>query len=68
MIELIYIGERFYFDSGSAMSSIYTIDGQRYDWGFVKRDLANGLSVEIRPANRKEIEAAESRLEMIKKR
>lgn len=48
--KLIFIGYKFYFESGTMMSSIYTEDGQRYDWGFVQRDLQNGIPVDIRPA------------------
>ncbi len=54
-MELIFIGKKFYFESSTRMSSIYTIDGQRYDWGFVQRDLSQGKSIHIRPATEKEL-------------
>ncbi|HUU90512.1 MAG TPA: hypothetical protein VM238_04800 [Phycisphaerae bacterium] len=49
-MNLIYIGEHFYLDSGTAMSSIYTEDGQRMDWGFVQIELERGEDVHIRQA------------------
>ena len=55
-MELIYIGERFYSKSGSVMSSIYDINGNRLDWSNVRIALRNGQSVHIRPATEKEIE------------
>lgn len=53
-MELIYIGDEFYSASGTAMSSIYDIDGNRQDWGFVQIALQKGESVYIRPATKKE--------------
>jgi hypothetical protein len=47
---LIFIGDDFYLESGTVMSSIYTEDGKRYDWGFVNRDLKQGKQVIIRAA------------------
>jgi len=64
--ELIYIGDHFYFQSGTAMSSLYTINGSRYDWGFVQRDLSRGKSINIRPATSAEIAIFEGRLKQIK--
>lgn len=55
MIKLIYIGDEFYWKSGTMMSSIYTEDGNRYDWGFVSRALARGEEVHIRPATDAEL-------------
>jgi len=65
-MELVYIGDRFYIESGTAMSSIYDIFGNRQDWGFVQIALRNGESVHIRPATQKEIEPYKKRLEEIK--
>lgn len=55
-VQLIYIGDEFYLKSGTSMSSLYE-EGtwQRYDWGFVSRDLRNGVTVNIRPANDEEL-------------
>ena len=61
-MKLVYIGERFYTKSGTNMSSIYTEDGQRFDWGFVKLKLENGDNVEIRQATNEEIGYYETRL------
>jgi hypothetical protein len=49
-IELIYIGDHYYEQSRSMMSPIYTIRGERYDWGYIQIDLANGHEVSIRQA------------------
>jgi hypothetical protein len=54
-MELIYIGERFYRDSQTMMSSIYDIDGKRQDWGKIQIDLENGESVHIRQATEGEM-------------
>lgn len=67
-INLFYIGDNFYWDSGTSMSPIYEVDtGKRYDWGFVQCDLKNGETVNIRPANEIELAWAENRLNLIKK-
>lgn len=55
MIMAIYIGDKFYRESGTSMSSIYLEDGLRYDYGFMKRDLAKGETVQIRPATAQEL-------------
>jgi len=65
-VELIYIGEKFYFESNTVMSSIYTTRGERYDWGFMQRDLANNKSIHIRPATKEEILVFEGKLLSIK--
>lgn len=50
-MKLIYIGNQFYAESGSMMSSIYTEDGDKSNWGEVQIHLENGGSVNIRQAN-----------------
>lgn len=45
-----FIGDDFYSKSGTMMSSIYTEDGFRTDWGKVQIALREGMSVEIRQA------------------
>ena len=62
LVKLIYIGDLFYHKSGTMMSSIYTEDGRRYDWGYVNSDLRNGKSVEIRPATADELEYYKQKL------
>lgn len=54
MTELIYIGDDFYWQSQTTMSCIYSVSGERYDWGFVQRDLRDGKPVNIRPATAEE--------------
>lgn len=61
-MKLIYIGDHFYMQSGTAMSPIYTEDGQRSDWGFVSIALRNGEDVYIRQATPKELEHYETKL------
>ena len=65
-MKLIYIGEHFYMESGTMMSPVYSEDGTRYDWGFIKRDLAEGKTVTIRPATDAEIGHYERRLREVK--
>ena len=66
-MQLIYIGKHFYSESGTAMSSIYTEDGKRMDWGFVQRALADGETVNIRPATPAELDAYEAKLSRMKR-
>ena len=61
-IRLIYIGEKFYSQSSTMMSSIYSTSGERYDWGYVQRALSQGLSISIRPATYKEQQVYEEKL------
>lgn len=63
--KLIYIGDKFYWQSGTMMSSIYSETGQRYDWGFVQRDLAEGKTVTIRPASAEEFREYQIHLDKI---
>jgi hypothetical protein len=60
--QVVYIGDQFYSQSGSAMSSVYevrTVNGKkeykRYDYGFLLCDLAKGIRVNMRPATDKEL-------------
>jgi hypothetical protein len=50
MLTLIYIGDHFYEESGTAMSSVYSDVGERFDWGKIKNVLRTGTPVTIRPA------------------
>lgn len=67
-VELIFIGSHFYHESGTMMSSIYTLDGRRFDWGFVNVALRNGQEVFIRPATEKERHPYEEKLAELKAR
>lgn len=49
-MELIYVGDDFYFETGTMMSPIYDVHGCRQDWGKVQMALRNGESVHIRQA------------------
>lgn len=68
MLKLIYIGEEFYRESATMMSSIYTEDGKRSDWGFVQAALKKGEDVNIRQASSVEMEYYKRKLkEFLKK-
>lgn len=67
-MELIYIGDHFYAESRTMMSSIYTTDGQRSDWGFVQCALRDGETVNIRPATTAEINHYEAKLNELRRR
>ena len=65
MVTLIYIGQKYYFDSGTSMSSLYRIvDGVWYrrDWGDVTRCLLNGTSIQIVPATKAQLKQADEYL------
>jgi hypothetical protein len=68
MRKLIYLGHRFYSESKTMMSSVYTEDGYRYDWGFMQRDLENGEEVHIRQADPSERAHYEKALADMKER
>lgn len=61
-MKLIFIGERFYRESGTMMSSIYSENGQRSNWGHVQLVLEGGEPVEIRPATQEELTKYEAKL------
>lgn len=66
--KLVFIGDSFYFSSGTMMSSLYrqTVTGwERYDWGFVSRDLSQGFPVTITPASKAELLVFEKFLEEV---
>jgi hypothetical protein len=66
-VNLFYIGDDFYGNSGTMMSSIYTtIDRNRYNWGKVKIALDNGKKIHIRPATEKEMVWGNNTLKEIK--
>lgn len=67
-MKLIYIGDHFYQESGTAMSPIYTEDGQRSDWGFVQVALRKGESVSIRQATQQELDHYEATLSRFKRK
>lgn len=66
-MELIYIGDKFYRESGTMMSPIYDVYGNRQDWGFVNVALQYGESVHIRPATGEELAHYENMLKEWKK-
>lgn len=61
---LIYVGEKYYEQSKSMMSSLYE-EGtlERWDWGFVNVALRKGEPVNIRPATELEIKMMDVELE-----
>lgn len=60
MINLVFIGDRFYKESKTMMSSVYRENPKgtfyRYDWGFMYMDMESGKELHIRPATKREIE------------
>jgi len=67
-MKLIYIGDHFYRESRTTMSPIYTEDGKRSDWGFVRIALSKGENVEIRQATVLERKFYETKLSRLKNR
>lgn len=53
---VIFIGDEFYRLSGSSMSSVYTEDGERTDFGHIQAELRAGSNVNIRQATEAEFE------------
>jgi hypothetical protein len=66
-MKLIYIGDKFYTESKSIMSPVYTEHGERSDWGFIQVALRNGGEVNIRQATSVELLFYEEKLAKIKK-
>lgn len=66
-MNLIYIGDHFYWESGTLMSPVYTEDGQRADWGKVQDALKHGDDVTIRQATDSERVHYENMLRRLKK-
>lgn len=69
-LEVVFIGMDFYMNSGSIMSSVYTVEDEqytRYDFGFLQRDLAAGKEIVIRQATEEEMKIFEDKLSRIKR-
>ena len=50
-MKIVYhFGEEYYWRSNTFMGALYTDKGERYDWGFLQRDVRNGEEVLVRPA------------------
>lgn len=63
VVNIYYIGDEFYGNSGTMMSSIYLEGGFRTDWGKVRISLSEGKEVRIRQATDAEMLAAYKELE-----
>jgi len=63
---LIYIGSKYYSESGTVMSSLMTDDGQRSNWMTVKQALLQDHTVTIRPATELELHFADQLLATLK--
>lgn len=50
MKTVYYFGEDYYYKSGTMMGVLYTQDGHRYDWGFLRQDVEAGEEVLVKPA------------------
>lgn len=66
-VTLVYIGEKFYRESASAMSSFYTTGGDRYDLSNLVSDLEEGAEINIRPATNQEFGYYQKVLDKLKK-
>ena len=66
-VTVFYIGSSFYFESGTRMSSYELVDGTRYDLGSMTRDLEEGKTVTIIPADDERIGKAHRKLDAIKR-
>ena len=71
--KVYFIGQDFYWKSGTMMSSIYKVYGsekdmtyERYDWGKMELDLAKGYAIEIIPAPEKFKKIMQKKLEEMK--
>lgn len=62
MKTVYYLGDKYYDKSGSMLGSLYTEDGQRYDWGKLQYDVSKGVEVLVRPATPTLIQWAENQL------
>lgn len=65
-IHLIYTSDSLYESSGSILSSLYTVDGHRYDYGFLQIALKCGKNVNIRQATPVELKFFIDKLEILK--
>lgn len=65
-VRIVYIGEKFYLESGSEMSAFYTERGERTDLGLMNIILRNGGEVSIRQATASELAKYEEKLRKIK--
>lgn len=61
-----YFGDKYYERSGTMMGVLYTEKGERYDWGFVQRDISNGEEVLVKQATSEMIKWADEQLEFYK--
>lgn len=64
-VELFYLGKRYYFDSATQMTQMYSTNRTGYDWEDVKDLLNREIAVLIRQPNEKEREWADERLAII---
>jgi len=64
-MNIIYVGQKFYNQSGSIMSSMYTEDDKRMDYGFLQIALENGEEVFIRQATAEEFAFYQKKLDKI---
>lgn len=67
-LKLIYVGDRIYHESGTVMSSLYTEDGDRSDWGKAQSWLRDGGTIAIRQATPREMANAYAQLADLKER
>jgi hypothetical protein len=70
-VEMIYIGDSFYYESDTMMSPVYIKTGsyfKRSDWGKVQMMLDAGCTLTMRPATKDELSHFTEELEKYKTR
>lgn len=69
-IELFFLEHDFHTDSGTEMSSLYSVkERTRYDWGWVENELRRGIDkITIRPATDEETLWAFKKLSKLKEK
>lgn len=65
MKTVYYFGDKYYDRSKTMMGVLYTEDNQRYDWGFLQRDVRNGVDVVVKKATPAMLRAADEQLEKL---
>ena len=63
---IYYFGNKYYDQSKTMMGVLYTDKGERYDWGFLQRDVDSGQDVVVRKATPDMIKWADTQLERFK--
>lgn len=69
--EIVFIGNEFYYESGTMMSCVYEKTNDKYkrtDWGFIQIALEEGYDINMRPATEEEMKMFKEKLCKFKKK